>query len=99
MPARSGGLPAVDPALKALTDYGLTGVLVAVIVLLHWHTVKVQVPGLVQAFRDEMTVERKTCREDRAEDRADRQRFEAGLNARLDRIEGKIARETGGTAS
>jgi hypothetical protein len=52
----------MDAALvKVFADHGLTGVLIAVIVLLHWHTVKVQIPALLAAFREEIAAEREAC--------------------------------------
>jgi hypothetical protein len=81
----------MDPLLlKPLADHGLTGVLVAVIVLLHWHTVKVQIPALVTAFREEIAAERESCRIERATDRAEHKEAFAGIHGRLDRIESKF---------
>jgi hypothetical protein len=81
----------MDPLLlKAFADHGLTGVLVAVIVLLHWHTVKVQIPGLLAAFREEIAAERESCKNERAEDRSEHQKAFDGIHGRLDRIEIKI---------
>jgi hypothetical protein len=88
----------MDPILlKAFADYGLTGVLIAVIVLLHWHTVKVQIPGLMTAFREEIAAEREACKAERAEDRAEHQKAFAGIHGRLDRIESKIETVKGKT--
>jgi hypothetical protein len=81
----------MDPILlKVFADHGLTGVLIAVIVLLHWHTVKVQIPGLITAFREEIAAEREACKAERAEDRAEHQKAFEGIHGRLDRIESKI---------
>jgi hypothetical protein len=81
----------MDPAfVKAFADYGLTGVLIAVIVLLHWHTVKVQIPGLMAAFREEIAAERESCKAERVLDRVEHQKAVEGIHGRLDRIESKI---------
>jgi hypothetical protein len=82
----------MDPLLRALADYGLAGVLAAVIVLLHWHTVRVQIPQLIAAFREELAAERASCREERTVDRAEHERAFEGIHGRLDRIETKLER-------
>ncbi len=84
----------MDALIKTLADYGLTGVLIAVIVLLHWHTVKVQIPQLIKAFREELAAERESCRSERAGDRAEHQEAFKGISERLDRIEGKLGRNS-----
>jgi hypothetical protein len=81
----------VDPSVvKALSDNGLTGILVAVIVLLHWHTVKVQIPALFDRLDRVLESIQKANREDRAEDRATYLRGVEGIGGRLQRIEEKI---------
>jgi hypothetical protein len=91
----------MDPAiLKAFVDYGLTGTLIGVIVALHWYTVRVLLPALVEKFEKALEkqwansmallqAERDDCRADRAKDREDHQRNFDGINVRLDRIEAK----------
>ena len=48
------------------------------------------IPQLIRAFREELAAERESCRSDRAE----HQEAFKGISERLDRIEGKLGRNS-----
>ena len=54
----------METLLPSLLNYGFGGIMAAVVVLFHWYVMKVILPGIVSAFREELAAERKQRHED-----------------------------------